>query len=73
MHNRTCAALACRAMAHVDAIRIAGHDYPQRPTMAQCRSFHCLLPSSVSCILHRASAFTRPAVAGWQVETKPAA
>src|SRR6516225_7385740 len=46
MHNRTCAALACRAMAHIDAIRFAGHDYSQRSTMAQCRSFHCLLPSS---------------------------
>jgi hypothetical protein len=60
-------------MAHIDAIRIAGHDYPQRPTMAQCRSFHCLLPSSISCILHRASRFTRPTVARWKVETKPAA
>jgi hypothetical protein len=27
MHNRACAALACCAMAHIDAVRIAGHDY----------------------------------------------
>src|SRR5215470_11678151 len=51
MHNCTCAALACRAMAHIDAVRLAGHDYPQRPTMAQCCSFHYPLPSSISCIL----------------------
>src|SRR5262249_34655584 len=59
MHNRTCAPLACRAMAHIDAVRIARHDSPQRPTMAQCRSFHCLLPSNISCILPRASRFTK--------------
>jgi len=58
-HNCTCAALACRAMADIDAIWLAEHDYSQRSTMAQCRSFHCLLPSSISCILPRASRFTK--------------
>src|SRR5262249_4383249 len=48
MHNCTCAALTCHAMANIDAIRFARCDDPQRPAVAQCRSFHCLLPSSFS-------------------------
>ena len=45
MHNCTCAALTRCAMANIDAIRLTGRDNPQRPAMAQCRSFHRLLPS----------------------------
>src|SRR5262245_52721068 len=47
MHNCTCTALACSAMAHIDTIWFGVRDYPQRPAMAQCYSLHCLLPSSI--------------------------
>jgi hypothetical protein len=45
-------------MANIDAIRLTGRDDPQRPAMAQCRSFHCLLPSSISRFASRANANT---------------
>src|SRR5215469_18000648 len=55
MHNCTCSALTCCAVANIDAIRLTGRDDPQRPAMAQCRSFHCLLPSSISRFVLRAT------------------
>jgi hypothetical protein len=69
MHNCTCAALTCCAMANIDAIWLTGRDDPQRPTMAQCRSFHCLLPSSIS--LFCFAPMPRPTAARWKYTHGP--
>jgi hypothetical protein len=70
MHNCTRAALTCCAVANIDAIRLTGCDDPQRPAMAQCRSFH-YPPPSIIFLVFASRADPRPTAARWKVDIRP--